>query len=276
MIVNPSVDQTIVTAEQLRRPVDTDSEVSDVEDAKEPPLRIVPETGLPYIDEDTVEEKKKNGFIMAIVMTSVPRLLGLGIAILVYFLGKDKYDSRMQALMKIGFVEFPHGFLYLSIGAFSKLVTWSNWMPMTYKPGVFPGNAGNLRSNMFVYRVNYTDGITRAPATVLEDEGHVGYYNRANRALYHLVENGMAVLANIAAAGVIFGEAVFCLTLLYTIFRTTYQYAYTQGGYGFGLCKHAYHFMIHSMLLAPAIEGLVWVAAGRFLMYQYGFAKYDL
>merc|ERR1712007_326627 len=90
-----------------------------------------------------------------------------------------------------------------------------------------------------IYKVNVPDGAAEFPAVVLEEEGDVGKYNRANRALHHFSENGLAVALNIFAGGAVFGLPVMCLTAVYVIARIWYQIAYAVGGYGMG-CRSRY------------------------------------
>merc|ERR1712187_627442 len=103
-----------------------------------------------------------------------------------------------------------------------------------------PGNAGNLRSNMIIYKANFSENNPgKLPYVVMEDAGAVGSYNRANRAMHHFNENGACLTAIIIAAGLVFPFPTFVLTVLYALARIWYQVAYSTGGYGAGACKHS-------------------------------------
>lgn len=215
-------------------------------------------TGLPIVTEEDMEKGKKGGVMMLIAMGLVPRVIGVGIAVLIYnFTGTD-YAARIQALNNIGGVNFDLQYLYIAIGLFSIYVHFANFYPMIFKQQFLPGSAGNLRSNMFFYKVHQIDEQV-LPYVVMEEAGEVGEYNRANRALGHFVENGINVAINLLAAGLVFSLPVLILTFLYVKARSLYQMCYASGGYG----KHVIPFMLQQVLLAPTIEGFVWITAWK-------------
>jgi len=219
-------------------------------------LNIHMSKGLPYMSANAKEKAWFQSLNMVGFLLTVPRLIGLGFALLIYYPMKETYDARMGVLKGVT-VDMGTGYLYVALALFSFLTSFLNFFPMIFKSQVMPGNAGNLRSNMIIYKVNVPDGAAEFPAVVLEEEGDVGKYNRANRALHHFSENGLAVALNIFAGGAVFGLPVMCLTAVYVIARIWYQIAYAVGGYGMGCCKHGVPFTIHGAILPPIFEMLV-------------------
>jgi len=238
----------------------SDSEYYDEEQTGE--CQMSSTTGMPYMDEDEADDKVRSSVMTFPAFLVVPRILGAGIALGIYFMHKDRYEDRMKRQVQ----QFEGiGWLFLSGAVLGLLVSVANMMPTVWKAGVMPGNAGNLRANMAIYKVNHPTNGKQLPYVVMENEGRIGNYNRANRAMSHFVEYGIQVAVCILLAGLIFGEAVFVLTVIYAVTRIWYQYAYTTGGYGRELCQHGVPFMLHSVLTAPALELLVWVAGVRMI-----------
>lgn len=244
------------------------------------------DSGLPYLTEDEKDEGRSGARCTMILLIMMPRLLALCTALLIYWPAKDWYDStiiRMALSFQPGVSgssvqgEVLYlGFLFCALGVLNLLVSVLNLVPMTFKSMVMKGDSGNLRSNMLIYKVAGADGerhpvtgpdgnAQRLPYVVMEDDGEVGEYNRANRALQHFNENGTVLPALVLGSGLVFPLPVFILVLLYTICRIWYQIAYAEGGYGMGCCKHGVPFMLHSVLIAPVFEMLVWIIAVRML-----------
>lgn len=234
------------------------------------------------MSEEEAEASKPKTVKFFLVMWSAPRIVGLPIAIGIYFMKKDLYEARMVKL--VAAID-GIGWLVAAGCVFTFLVFLSNTIPMIWKNAVFPGNAGNLRANMIVYKVQPkpteyvmqkaanggwdTVEAKQAPYVMMENDGNIGAYNRANRALNHFVENGMTVLVAFMLSGLVFSEAAFCLMLAYMSFRVWYQIAYSIGGYGIGFCKHLLPFALHTGLVACIFEILLWLAAIRMIIIQY-------
>merc|ERR1712187_497517 len=100
----------------------------------------------------------------------------MGIACAIYFPKKDLYDGRMR---KTGAVIDGVGWLFIAGVLFSMCIEFANQFPMVYKAAILPGNAGNLRSNMAIYKVAQEGGRS-LPYVVMEQAGWIGSYNRAN------------------------------------------------------------------------------------------------
>ena len=102
---------------------------------------------------------------------------------------------------------------------------------MYYKAAIMSGKAGNLRANMAIYKLA-TDSSEEGSAVVLQSEGDVGRYNRANRSIYHFLENSLALVASVPLAFFIFPFPTFVLIALFCFARVVYQLGYTAKGYG--------------------------------------------
>lgn len=210
-------------------------------------------TGLPVISEEEKDSAFWKGLAVLPVFMIVPRLLGLGIAYGLYKLNHETYDG---AVAKLKDLNGDLGYLYIAGALLAVLTGFLNMFPTVYKGQVMPFNAGNLRSNMLIYKVNKIRG-DQLPYVVMEEEDEVGMYNRANRALHQFNENIPGTLACVLLSGLIFAKPVAALMAVYVLARAVYQVAYSVGGYG----KHAIPFAIHSMLVAPVFEMFCWLAA---------------
>jgi len=215
--------------------------------------------------DDATKKKEKHGFAMKMLpmMLTVPRIVGFLIVFAIFKTNETLFQGRMDKMIES--LGSHIGYIYLSLGLFSVMGQLLNFLPMYWKSQVMPGSAGNLRSNMMIYKMLEPEGGKERPRVVLDDEGEVGEYNRANRALNHYVENALPVVLNIVFGGLVFGEAVFSITALYVVSRVWYQIAYATGGYGMGCCKHAVPFMIHGMIVPPILEMIVWVCGFNIL-----------
>lgn len=150
------------------------------------------------------------------------------------------------------------GYTFWAAFVFSLTVWWLNMYPaMRWKPLVMPGNAGNLRVNQNIFKVNGVSGEPNQPYVVLEDEGNVGKYNRANRSLTHFIENVPSLVVNWLLATFVFPFPAFVLMVIFCIGRVLHMLGYVEG-YG----KHAIGFAFTS-IGAGTMEMLVFVVALR-------------
>mmetsp|Transcript_3807 Transcript_3807/g.10256 ORF Transcript_3807/g.10256 Transcript_3807/m.10256 type:complete len:134 (+) Transcript_3807:2-403(+) len=117
------------------------------------------------------------------------------------------------------------------------------------------GKSGNLRANMFIFKVATPINSAKFPYVVMEEEGGIGEYNRANRSMNHFVENAAGVMLAVLLAGFVFPTPTAVLVVLFSIGRVLHQTGYAAGGYG----KHAPGFML-STITQMALIGLVFVA----------------
>lgn len=204
--------------------------------------------GMPVVSEEDMESAGAKVPIMLSVMMIVPRLIGCGIGFLIFKFGAhDSYKEQISFLAPKSL-----GFLYLSAALFSALVQWLNVFPMVYKEKL--SMKGNLRANMQFFRVNTMD--KPLPYVVLEEDGVIGNYNRANRSLFHFNENLGGVLLCLLCAGFVFPLPALICTSIFALGRVLHQIGYSSGGYG----SHAPGFAL-AQLATASLEGLTTIAA---------------
>jgi len=184
----------------------------------------------------------------------VPRMVGAAIAFAIYTYGKKAlYDKNMA-----GLVDGERGYLYAAAVVFSFLVSWLNNYPMLYKSMVMRMGSGNLRANMMIYK---TAGAEQgSPYVVLETEGPVGSYNRANRSLTHFTEYSIAVVLCVLLAGNVFPLPTLVTTAVFALGRIMHQVGYSAIGYG----GHGAGFGI-AMMSSMVLEMLCLVVAVKSL-----------
>ena len=91
--------------------------------------------------------------------------------------------------------------------------------------------AGNLRANMFIYKFA-TDQAEENAAIIMHSERHVGRYNRANRSMYHYLENSLGFLFSLPLSYFLFPFPTFVLLVIFCLGRVIYQLGYTAMGFG--------------------------------------------
>lgn len=202
--------------------------------------------GMPDIDE--------SGFWNMVPMFSlllfIPRFIGLGVAVAIFKMGSTSfYETNIERLDRT-----QQGWVFLSAVVFSFMCAWVNNYPMLYKNMVMRMNSGNLRANMMIYKAADSQGYT-----VLETEGAIGSYNRANRSLTHFTENALPQVLCMLLAGQVFPFPTFVLTVVFAVGRILHQMGYSKG-YG----GHAVGFAL-SWLATSFLEMLVLFAALRSL-----------
>jgi hypothetical protein len=169
------------------------------------------ETGMPVFTPEESAKAVKNGMGSTLIGPIILAFMNFGLACLIFFFGSyDKYVAKVSMQ-----IEGDYHWLFLGAYMFSRLVTFLNWYPVTYKEAIMKG--GNFRNNSFIYRVvgeNAPKG-----KVVLEEEGLIGNYNRANRATAHFVENSMAIPLSAICAGLVFPFPVFILLTLIFVGR---------------------------------------------------------
>lgn len=183
----------------------------------------------------------------------VPRLIGYGIAFAIYTYGKTTlYNKNIGKLGEDG------GYLFIAAVLMGFMGGWLNNYPMMYKNMVMRHNSGNLRANMMFFK---EAGKADAPMVVLETEGPVGAYNRANRSLTHFTETSLPVVPCILLAGYIFPFPTMVLTAVFAIGRILHQIGYASPkGYG----AHAPGFVL-AMVSSVTLEMLCLVVAMKSL-----------
>jgi hypothetical protein len=203
--------------------------------------------GLPDMasEERDANEKKSR----VVILVSMLLVSGIGIAIAFGIRGATDHAPK-QAVVDV-LRTYDLGYLYLSGFFFAKLIGFVNLYPTIYKSRVMRGKSGNLRANMMLYKSVANGGLV-----VLDTVGDAGKYNRANRSLAHLVENGLPTPLVIILAGPCFPVPTLVLTLIFCAGRVLHQIGYTLSGYG----GHAIGFVL-AMLSMAIFDGLLLVAA---------------
>ena len=208
-------------------------------------------TGLPQIDQDAKDRMLKKAQFGAIVAPIITTLIGYGIAYLVYNQGDTaKFDNRLNKVK-----ELELHWWFAAMIAFNLTVAWMNQYPMRYKEQIMMG--GNLRANMFIYRLANEDPA-ESSAVVLHEDGDLGSYNRANRSIYHFLENCMGFLASLPIVFYTFTKPAVVLVLVFCFGRIVHQIGYTVGGYG----GHAIGF-VFSLLAQITVTGLCIIACTK-------------
>lgn len=168
----------------------------------------------------------------------IPLAIGTGLALVIYrYAGGDAtYEAKFEDIANNDL-----HWTYLAVVVFGRTISYLNFYPMAWKSGM----KGNTRANPFFYK---TDG---GELVVLETEGDIGRYNRANRSVHHMIENFGAFLAGMVLAGQVFPFPVFCLVCLFCLGRILHQSGYTSG-YG----SHGVGFLFSIVLAGSTMEGL--------------------
>jgi uncharacterized membrane protein YecN with MAPEG domain len=201
--------------------------------------------GLPVISDEV--EAQNNPAKPLILLGTIPRVVCLAIAVAICKFGANADYGK-------SLLQIPGNFGYSYLGAFvfSVMVWWLNTFPAAaYKPLVMPQNAGNLRFNMSIFKVNVQNGAPSQPYVVLEDEGNIGKYNRSNRSLTNFVENCAGFIVNYVMASVVFPFPCFILVVIFAFGRVFHQTG-SVNRYG----THAPGFML-TMIGQGTVEMLV-------------------
>ena len=138
---------------------------------------------------------------------------------------------------------------------FLPLVFGMNHYPVALKARIARPEDGNIRANMFYYKLATEDAL-ESSAVILYEEGDLGFYNRANRGVHHFMENCLPVI--VAAQFTVYAHTLptVILVIMYLIARIVYQIGYTN--YGFG--GHFKGYML-TMISMCTLSGLLFVSA---------------
>ena len=196
---------------------------------KDPNGKINEKTGLPLFDDDAEKAKAgKKGFVTVVIIHLIFTLLGVGIAYLIYKFGSTEDYDRAIKMWKGG-KDADYKWPWLAIIIYCYMVVFLNMWPVYFKEQVMRG--GNLRANQFLLRtaVGNQDEVS---AVVLYEDGDKGLYNRANRSIYHFLENGLPLVVCMPGSFLIFPFPAFVVVTCYAIGRILYQLGYTLKGFG--------------------------------------------
>jgi uncharacterized membrane protein YecN with MAPEG domain len=188
------------------------------------------------------QEERQSGYTSAVraniaAQTILPAA-GFGLAYGIYYalsansLGHDhKYDEKMKTI-----AEADTWWIYCAAIIFCRMTFFLNLYPMIHKACIMSGKAGNLRANPYIYKV-LSMGMDQA--VVMNEDGDVGRYNRANRSLHHNTEWVGNFIVCVVLTGYVFPKPVFVLSLAFCFGRIFHQVGYTNSygshGNGFGL-----------------------------------------
>ena len=207
-------------------------------------------TGLPIQEPADVEAAKGKMAFMPFIFIILTFGIGTAIAWAVFAFGDTtKYQARID-LAK----EYDGQWLMLALAIFQATLVWMNMYPMRYKAGIMSGKAGNLRANMFIYKLA-TDQAEEGSAVVMHSEGDLGRYNRANRSIYHYLENSLGIIASLPLSFFLFPLPTFVTLCAFCLGRIVYQLGYTAKGYG----GHGPGFLL-DRLATMTVSGLMIVA----------------
>ena len=172
---------------------------------------------------------------------------GYGLGAFFCFYYQTYYDEWTRWEPKIiQIADGDYQWVYLSAFVFSIMSNSLNNYPTVHKMKIMTYNSSNLRSNMFIYKLA-AEGSPES-RVILSTDGDEGRYNRANRSLYHFLENSMPMIFGIALNSWVFPRIVFYLTMLMFVGRFFYTQQITR--HGFGLHRAAFYMIIisHYML----------------------------
>lgn len=205
--------------------------------------------GLPLISESQKKEAVEKATRQFAVFPFITVAVGTGIAYSIHQFGSNAlYSAKLSSVIS-------NDLHYLGLSAFvmARLTGFVNMYPMLWKARIMSSKAGNLRSNMYIYRQQGSDD--EHGKIVLEAEGDVGAYNRANRSMHHFAENVPGMLLCFPLAAYVFPFPSTVLMSIYALGRVMHQTGYTKGygghGLGFGL----------AMVAGAVIEGMNVLAA---------------
>jgi hypothetical protein len=190
-----------------------------------------------------MSKAQQQGKMVLVAIATVSPLIGLAIA---FGLWKMSCGAKCTAKMTYLASEELH-WVCLAAWVFARTIALVNTLPMFYKSGIMGVTAGNLRANMMIYKLANRESDDE-PYVILEEDGCVGQYNRANRSLTHMIENLGGFMIAFPIAAYLLPFVTLVLTIMFSLGRVVHQVGYA-GGYG----KHAPGFMLATL----ASEGIV-------------------
>merc|ERR1719469_1263821 len=158
-------------------------------------------------------------------MNAVGLTVGVLIALGIYNFGtKERYDQRIDVLRSNDV-----GWLYLSA-----FILRLGFLAI----GINLGNARKASKvglpNQQVYKVYTPSGAPQLGYVLMEEEGEIGAFNRAQRAFQVYLENAPQNFLYFVLAAFVFPFPCFVLTSLYAFFRAWAAVGYTSSTAGRG------------------------------------------
>jgi len=186
--------------------------------------------GMPLMEKQSLGIKP---YVMIPLFMTIPLAIGFGIACAIYYWGNHAlYNTNMEPIMKNDTY-----WVYLALVVVSAAISHVNLYPAMFKQLIMKTKSGNLRANMFIYKQIGEKAMDNV--IVMETEGDIGRYNRANRSMHHMVENMGGILAGLLMCGMVFPFPTFVIACLWSLGRIAHQFGYTTGygshGAGFAM-----------------------------------------
>merc|ERR1719272_631438 len=185
-----------------------------------------PETGLPLIPQDEGDAAASKTRMFIPVGMTIFSGIGFGIASAIHVYGSnDVYNKRIDLLRG-----FDMQYAFLSAFLYGILTNFLNMYCMIFKAKIMRGTDKNFRSNMFIYRLA-AEGASQS-VVILQEDGDVGMYNRANRSLMHFIENGSPMILALILNSFVYPMPTFVIFVIYFLGCIVYAIGYTNSGYG--------------------------------------------
>ena len=197
--------------------------------------------GLPVLDEDALKYRTSYDKVSCFFVVGFHGI-GLAQAYAVHQAGDTAlYDAQIALLRSIN-----AGWMYVCIVVFGLLTMVLNYFPMHYKHKVVHSAddqaalkikfLSNLSGpNQQIYKMlssepngKPTEEERKRGYVVVENEGAIGAFNRANRSMHNFVENNVATGARILCCAFVFPFPTFVTTCFYFVGRVMHQIGYSD------------------------------------------------
>ncbi|WP_339136670.1 MAG: MAPEG family protein [Candidatus Electrothrix sp. GW3-4] len=203
------------------------------------------------MDEAEIRQGKKRGWRNFLGGFGAPLIFGIPSALLIHSLNTGAYYNNRVST----FAQLDWQWVLLTAFVFSRLSAFLNLFPMVEKEKAMRSDAGDLRANMKIYKI-VEDGPRKA--VVMNMDGLVGRYNRANRSMENFVENAAPIGINAVLLSLFFPVPVFLLLCVYAGARILHQVQYINAGYSSYWRGIAY---MLGVAVTGTLEGLLLVTA---------------
>jgi hypothetical protein len=205
---------------------------------------------------------------------ALPTVLFFGVAFGIYSGDKATYDENIAA----SFPTSSDGIcVSLSMFLYVTTMLWVNVYPLRYKGLALGWNMkDSIFANQYFYKtahnlryqpelpknnlkvVDLEAGVNTL--VILEHDGLVGKYNRANRSMNHMAEQSFSIFVVAYALGKIFPIPTLVISILWSIGRVGHQKMYSEKGYGmsthlpFYVMESYSRMTLHGLLLVVALR----------------------
>jgi len=153
------------------------------------------------------------------VFATIFLIIGLGIAFAVYKLGAtSKYDAKISLLASYDLGWVYVGFFCVKLGV----------LMININLGVARKAAKINVPDQHVYKVYTPEGAPPLGYALMESEGALGAFNRAQRAYQNYLENAPLFVAYYLLAGFVFSFPTFITGIYYAVTRLVATFGYTS------------------------------------------------